>query len=857
MRWRMVLLAAFALSAPVRMEKEPEKPTEIEIVNETGERVKDRILGLYEDEEFTKPYTDKDGKAVMISADEKGTYAVPVRKEVCYVKSEPVTGYYPVIAAVHKGKGGSLMQYAVQAEIEVVCPEEEEEMILEMTDEEDHVVTAWKSTEKFTDSGKLDAGRTYHVRIKEPVPFRTVCDGELMVPETKPETLRKEMRIVRYGEVKFLTEKETEAEYALYTNRECTEKALDVSGKEVTVRAGEKMAAALLPQTYYVRQTAVSDAWYIRKEPEELVVKKEETSEYALTEENVHAVISADTDCTVHIRRQEGEEEVLDLSAGSESEVSGRRNETITVHTDACADHFPCEDVSYTFAETAEEEKGISVSLRPFTAAVSVIDSSGNLLAGGRIKVTDRKGKEVFAGLSREEQLIVSGLQAGNTYTVMLEGTAGHYYPVSTRELRIPAVYAEESGDAFAASIECRPFTDVSLSEGSGALYRDEACAEEAADIYGSAVILSEEPRRLAEGIYWLMPEAREGYYPAGKAVKVEVSGEAQLTVSGGMEPVELSVTAVDDQNEPVPGAVIQLLDETREKILAQKILAEGPAVFGPDVMRAANTYYVRQIAAADHYLKETEDYAVTVPEYRENDLQVTLRNRHYSTLILHIYPDLQTPDEHWTVYREDGSPAQDIYHNAAEFHLNDREEAVLQLPAGTYVLKQTQCTPGVYPDDEEIRAEIGAEDVYEISRQNTSTALFVRIETEDGAALSGLVMEAVGADGTVYDTWNAETHEHRIDGIPAEAAVILRAKQLPYGYELQEKEYRTVMPASVPDAAPVTEILLVNKPLRTILPKHIAEKDVPPTLPWGILTGAGSLVLMGIRFLLRRTQRL
>ena len=64
-------------------------------------------------------------------------------------------------------------------------------------------------------------------------------------------------------------------------------------------------------------------------------------------------------------------------------------------------------------------------------------------------------------------------------------------------------------------------------------------------------------------------------------------------------------------------------------------------------------------------------------------------------------------------------------------------------------------------------------------------------------------------------------------------------------------------MPASVPDAAPVTEILLVNKPLRTILPKHIAEKDVPPTLPWGILTGAGSLVLMGIRFLLRRTQRL
>ena len=859
MKWRLLLLAAAALTAPLHTEEEKEEQTEIVIVDENGESVSDLVLGIYEDAEFRKPVTDGDGKEITVMTEKDGTCVIPVKEEICYVRSRPVTGYYPVVAAVHRGEGGSLVRYAVHVEFEVTVPDEDEkDVILEITDEKENVITEWNSADPFRDSGKLDAGKTYRVRMKEAVPYRAVMDPQLIIPDTKPEELKKEIRIAVYGEETFQTQKETGAVYTLYTDEEHRKKAEDIYGKEVRIEAGEPATAALLPGMYWVLQDSISEDWYVRKEPVKLTVRAEESTEFALKEEQVHVCIEADADCTIHVSRPDGPEEEMHLTAGSPAVLQGKRQEKVRISRDPLPGYFNSEEVSCMFAETAGEQQAVQLSLHPFAAYVSVKDrNSGTLLKGGEIRVCDAHGKTVFSGTSDAEPLSVSGLAAGSTYSVMLEGTAEHHYPVTFRELRIPARYSQADGDVFEAVIECRPYTAVTLEEGSGQLYLDDACVRKAADIYGRNVILSQEPSDLAEGIYWLMPEARDGCYLPEGAVKVEVNGEARLTVPSAAEPVRLTAEVTDDSGKPVNGAVIQLLDAEKEKILAQKIQEDGEIVFGEDVMRAGETYFVRQIAAPPQYLKETADMEVTVPETKQEDLLVTLHNRHYSTLVLHIFPDMRTPDEQWTVYAEDGTPAQDIYHNPALLHPAGQEEASVQLCSGTYVLKQTQCTPGIWPDTEEIRVVIGEEDLYEVSRQNTATALFVRIEQEDGERLSGLVLQAAGTDGTVYDTWNAETHEHRVDGIPAGETVILKAVKLPDGYTLREEEYRITMPQYMPETPPEAEILVIRRPVHALLPKHIADQEVPPTLPWGILTGAGSLVLMGIRFLLRKTQRM
>ncbi len=858
MVWKMIMLA-IVLGNVQETEKPVGEPIEIRILDEQDEMVKDLKLDVFEDAECTKVCKDDKGKPLCIEAEKDGIYRFEAERSV-YIRSQPVTGRYPVIASIPKGSsGGTLVQNAMTIETEVVLPEGEEEwkdLTFQIREEDGKISAAWKKDDPFPIE-KLEAGKTYSIVLEKEIPYCVVRDGQLILPKTKPqEDLKKMIELAWTGRWIPESNEETGSMYGLYAEEECKKAAADVHGEEVRFKAGEKKEYLLYPGTYWLKQEEIPDSFYQWTGAREIVIQEKEERKEDIKEEAVVMHLSADTDCSVHVRRKDTEE-VLDLKADEDVLLPGHRKETITLEADPKPGFFPIPPLTFTYAETLPQEATIKLQAHPFTVRVSLVqEGSETYIAGGTIAVRDEEGNEVMRLQSDSEPVPAEGLLAGGVYTFTLEGIAGQYVPAGFARIHIPKWYSEESGDDFAAEIRCLPFTHVYAGSMEGQLYLEEECVRKASDLYGKNAWLSKAGIALLPGSYWWKcDQVPEGYYPIHGTIRIDVNGEAEKIVQADAEPIRLSVLVKESGTEQLlSGGLVQLLDEAGEKILAQAVPANGEVLFQEDVLRYGKTYTVRQAMSAPMHLRDSEDIRVVIPDQKE-DLQVVLHDRHYSTLTMRIDTDGRKAEESWTVYEADGKPAYDIYGNPAELRFQDREEASLQIVDGSYVIMQDTCTPGLYPDAEGISLTIANEDVYEIQRYHTATALFVTSKTEDGDAVKDALLQAVGRDETVYDTWTTIETDHRIDGIPAGETVTIRIKEAPSGYSAAPVEIQ--IPLEKPQECPAVSVVWKKDPVKQLLPKHIAEEDVPPTLPWGILTGAGSLVLMGIRLVLKKVHHI
>lgn len=554
--------------------------------------------------------TDSSGTSLQTIPISKETVEYPLQRNKDYtLKVNPVDGYYPIqpISFQTEEIMGEPLELSIPFDrthvtitaIDEITSAGIDGASLSIYDEKGTYITAFRTSENGNVIPGLTAGKRYEIREKtspdhflpaENYTFHVPVDPSqdnltILIPHTPYVSLHLGIHGGTDG-----------AEYTVYQNEACTEKAADIFGSMMEgIYHGENVIYDVKNGTYYLKIT--------------------KPSLYCYPTDEVFPVT---------------------------------------------ADHTKSNNVSVTANESKAEYR--------FSLKSSANDEP---LAGSIVEIKDEKGKKTIAKwiLSSNEEGDLPmlsdrevSLEPGKIYQINTLSLTKHYWR-EHQSIRF-ITNGKKPQTTPCITLKAEPYITYTLkgneSLAAYVLYLDEACTNQAKDIYGQNVNLDSEHMSadLSEGTYWLkMKNHVRGWYKDIEAHEIQLSMEQgfEQEQEVQLDPIQVYISAEDENGEPLSGAEFVLYNAEGKK-LDSWISEKKPYHFIGNAVSAGDSISIHQVSASDGYEPLAADIVIAIPQICPSQIQtIHLKNEKIPiTKQERIIREWINPKENETIKEED-----------------------------------------------------------------------------------------------------------------------------------------------------------------------------------------------------------
>ena len=568
-------------------------------------------------------------------------------------------------------------------------------------------------------------------------------------------------------------------------------KLTDASGTTVAEWTSEtepKIIEGLIVGDTYTLSETTPPAGYTTAAPVTFTVKDQADVQYVTMTDKAKVVeiIKVDTDgaalegATLQITLK-GDDDVIDswVTDKTAHQINGLTVGAtyVLTETKAAKDYSIAAPIEFT-VEDNDAVQTVTMTDKKFT--VYKIDADGNYLAGIKLGIYDADDKLVDSWVSRSDRgYIVTGLKVGQTYTLVEMETPTGYVTAKPMEFTVN----DNNRDQSLYMTDQRVLVEKKNVDDEyvvGAKLQVVDSEGNVVDSWTSTIAPHYVSGLTAGESYTLVENAAPTGYVQAKPVEFTVNTDNKnQTVE--MLDKQLFVNKVDNDGEPVAGAVLQILDKDGEVVDTWTTKTSPYAASG---LIAGETYTLTEVSTPAGYAT-AEDLEFTV---EDNTVDQNVYMTDMYTKITVIKPDANGIGLSGAKLRvEDGDG------NVIHSWISDGKPVTLthlRVGATYYVVEET--APETYVQFESrkiVIADTGDEQIIAVANKQLS----VSKQDIAGAELPGAELTISDLDGNVIENWISGDEPHYVSGLKEGETYILTENLAPLGYAIAESVEFTV----------------------------------------------------------------
>lgn len=749
---------------------------------------------------------------------------------------------------------------------------------LEIKDTNDYPVFEFATEEQGEESEipvyshNLISGQKYTVHVAEaPEYYALPEDLEILISEEKEEEKDLSFDIGLTPYIPFSLHASgsdgnviNDAEYTLFTDKDCTEMATDTKGNEAVLHITESIADINMPYgTYYLKETAYPDYYYHDDNVRELIFdsSSEKPSELSVQLTRIKASIM--TVSPVSRKSANGSKMRLSDENGS---VLHEWNSDKVSFDDLKAGHrytiqtvsvpygfFYPDDTILEIPLTSPEQDIIekTISLSPFRVQIRSADGTGKPVAGNIMQLYS--GESLIKEWTSENGYTeMTSLSCGETYTVRFKNAADHYIPGKEISFSIPPKY--EGINEYTYEITCTPYVTTSIlaSDTGGekinnaeyGIFTDPDCSQPAKGIDGNSISVlhikdGSITADLFNGTYYIKQLSVPEEYYLSKQVYVlhaDRMSSATPSISVTSKPVLYSFGLEDtDTGDLLEGGTLRLTDDSGN-VIREWNSSSSP--FSLHLKRNA-MYVLEQPSAPSGYIYGGSTTFHTAEYEPSQDTEyVSIRNTGFVSLgILLTRSDavsVPVSNGRFALFkdRECTKLLSTIEGTSASAFTGWDGSVYWNLYNGTYYLKEMSAPDHFYTDPEiyEITVNHRTGKTYIKRITNVPVTFYVNAVCENDS-IEGAGIQVFDSENSLIEEWTSTDARHMMNFMnlaPGETYRIHISK-VPEGYENAEEDIFFSLPSYEPQSIP-SVILEFTRPQEK--PEIIVQTPEPSPEP-------------------------
>lgn len=513
--------------------------------------------------------------------------------------------------------------------------------------------------------------------------------------------------------------------------------------------------------------------------------------------------------------------------------VTGKKTYKIAAKYD-CGTNLQTVTPSYTIEETKTNTKSVNLSVSRTKITIAKTDNSGNYIAGAVLNLKNSDGTYNKDFTTKTSPIVIEDLAYG-TYTLS-EKTApsGYIKSSETKKLVLSANSLSVTG------------TITNQKNGFTVSKRSKSTSTE---IAGAVLQITDANGKVVDkwtttntkksfsgykaGTYYLEElQAPNGYVKFNGKIKFIVGEDGKITTNSGTDS---EVVLVNDPNQflvskksidvegEIPGAILRIVDANNKEIIRWTTTTSKKSIS----MLPVGTYYLEEIQAPAGYKKSdvrvkfvldengkitTESGSATEVIFINDPIEATFSKVDIANSKELPGAQLQILDENEKEIKD--SKGEVLY----KWISTDKPHVISKIPAGKYVLVETQEPEGYVLSQEKIAFEIDAygnikvdgKETEKVVMKNEKTKVLIsKQDVTNGEELPGAQLQVLDASGKVLDKWVSTKDPHMIEGLKVGKYYLIETIA-PNGYVLSEEKIEF----EIKNDGTVDMVVMLNTPI-------------------------------------------
>ena len=461
-----------------------------------------------------------------------------------------------------------------------------------------------------------------------------------------------------------------------------------------------------------------------------------------------------------------------------------KANATYVLHEVKSADGYAyADDIEFTVADTADVQ-AVSMKDKYTDVVIEKVDTDGNYVSNAELQIIDPDNNNVVAewNTSNGPYNITGKLTAGKTYILhekkapvgkVVAQDVEFIVPTVAKQLKVTMIDDDTKVSIIKVDEDGVPVENVVLQ----IINPDDnnVVAEWTTD--GN---LYEIIGELKAGKTYILHEvsAPDGMgISENKEFIVPEDGSA-ITVTMVNNYTHESIIKIDEEGNPLSGAVLQILDKDN-KVIDEWTSSEEPHDVKGKLVHG-ETYILREVSVPDGYVISEDIKFIATSTDKENPDVITMIDKKTVTTFskTDITGENELPDAHIVVKDEEGNIVD-------EWTSTDEKHIIKGLIVGkTYTMIET-ISPNGYVVANDVKFTVNENGITEVNMKDDTTKYRFIKTSEDGKALEGAVLQIVDEEGNEIAKWTTTDKPYELIGkLVVGKTYTLKELSAPDGYQ-------------------------------------------------------------------------
>ena len=513
--------------------------------------------------------------------------------------------------------------------------------------------------------------------------------------------------------------------------------------------------------------------------------------------------------------------------------VTGKKSYKIAAKYD-CGSSYQAVTPSYTIEETKTDTASVNLNVSRTKITIGKVDANGNHIAGAVINLKNSDGTYSKDFTTTNTPIVIDDLPYG-TYTLSeTKAPSGYIKSSETKTLVLSEKNLNLTG------------TITNIKNGFTISKRSKATSTE---IAGAVLQITNTDGKVidkwtttntkksfsgyAAGTYYLEEvQVPTGYVKFTGKIKFTIGSDGKITTDSGSdsevvlvnEPNQFLVSkrAIDVEGE-IAGAVLRIVDANNKEITRWTTTKSKKSIS----MLPVGTYYLEEIQAPTGYKKSD----VRVKFVLDENGKITT-NSGSATEVIFVNDPIEATFSKVDIASSEelpGAQLQILDENEQEIKdgngevlykwiSTDKPYVLSKIPAGKYILVETQEPEGYVLSQEKINFEIDVygnikvdkEEVDKVTMKNEKTKVLIsKQDVTTGKELPGAELQILDSNGNVLDKWISTEDPHMIEGLKVGKYYLIETIA-PEGYVLSEEKIEF----EIKNDGTVDMVVMLNTPI-------------------------------------------
>lgn len=542
--------------------------------------------------------------------------------------------------------------------------------------------------------------------------------------------------------------------------------------------------------------------------------------------------------------------------------VTGKKSYKIAAKYD-CGSSYQTVTPSYTVQETKTDTASVNLSISRTKITIGKVDGNGNNIAGAVLNLKSADGTYNKDFTTTTNPIVIDDLPYG-TYTLSETKAPSGYIKsnetktlvLSEKTLNLTGTITNEK-NGFTISKRSKSTSNeiagavLQITDANGKVIDKWTTTNTKKSFSGYAV-----------GTYYLEEvQAPAGYVKFTGKIKFIVGADGKITTDSGSdseivlvnEPNQFIVSkrSIDVEGE-IPGAILRIVDANGKEITRWTTTSSKKSIS----MLPVGTYYLEEVKAPSGYKKSD----VRVKFVLDENGKITTNSGSTTEVIfvndpieatfskVDIASSEELPGAELQILDENENEIKDS--NGEVLHKwisTDKPHVISKIPAGKYVLVETQEPDGYVLSQEKINFQIdeygnikvGEEEVEKVVMENEKTKVLIsKQDVTTGKELPGAELQILDASGNILDKWISAEDPHMIEGLKVGKYYLIETIA-PDGYVLSEEKIEF----EIKNDGTVDMVVMLNTPIVDV-PNTASAASIIITVIGAIAIGFGGWMI-------------